>query len=123
MSVLSLLFLIAHDIGITMKRTRHFGSVVLNVISFGLYLIVVFVVGNDAFLEIVDVNNVVFVTFLVRMDCVLDSVLLLFVQLIILNFFIMNSFDEPRLQRFAIHILSIHSVDGMVLSNGDVFLC
>ena len=64
-------------------------------VSFCLYLVVVLVVSNNAFLEIIDVNDVVFVTFLVRMNSILDVVLLLFVQLIILNFFIMNSFDEP----------------------------
>ena len=60
-------------------------------VSLSFYLVVVLVICDDALLEVVDIYDVIFVTFLIRMHLVRVVVLLFFVQLIILNFFIMNS--------------------------------
>ena len=57
-------------------------------------MIVVLVVGLDALLQVIDVNVVFSVALLVRL--LLDRVSLVdLVEFIILNFLIMNSFDEP----------------------------
>ena len=58
--LLDFLFLLTHNIGITMQRAAHFGSVVGHVVALGFNLVVVFVVSLYAFLQVVDVNSVVF---------------------------------------------------------------
>lgn len=126
--LLNFLLFMAHDVRITMKRAGHFPSVVghIHVVALSLYLVIVLVVGLNAFLQVVDVDQVVFVALFVRVDgdAGVDVLGLLLGQLIILilNFFIMNSFNQPRLQRVAVGVFSVHCVSSYFIIESLDFL-